>query len=101
MWEGIGVSSYLLINYYYTRIASNKAAILAFNQNRVGDWILSVGFFLIITVFGSLDFDVVFSLAPSINPKLITLICILLFIGAGAKSSILGLHSWLPGSMEA
>ncbi|KIM19995.1 hypothetical protein M408DRAFT_18655 [Serendipita vermifera MAFF 305830] len=79
---GIGVSSYLLINYYYTRIASNKAAILAFNQNRV--------------VFGSLDFDVVFSLAPSINPTLITIICILLFIGAGAKSAVLGLHSWLP-----
>jgi NADH-ubiquinone oxidoreductase chain 5 len=100
-WEGIGVSSYLLINYYYTRIASNKAAILAFNQNRVGDWILSVAFFMIIAVFGSLDFDVVFSLAPSINPTLITIICILLFIGAGAKSAVLGLHSWLPGSMEA
>jgi NADH-ubiquinone oxidoreductase chain 5 len=100
-WEGIGISSYLLINYYYTRIASNKAAILAFNQNRVGDWILSVSFFMIIAVFGSLDFDVVFSLAPSINPTLITIICILLFIGAGAKSAVLGLHSWLPGSMEA
>ncbi len=100
-WEGIGVSSYLLINYYYTRLASNKAAILAFNQNRVGDWILSVGFFAIIAIIGSLDFDVVFSLAPSINPNLITLICVLLFIGAGAKSSVLGLHSWLPGSMEA
>jgi hypothetical protein len=100
-WEGIGVSSYLLINYYYTRLASNKAAILAFNQNRVGDWILSVGFFAIIAVFGSLDFDIVFNLAPSINPSLITLICVLLFIGAGAKSSVLGLHSWLPGSMEA
>lgn len=100
-WEGIGVSSYLLINYYYTRIAANKAAILAFNQNRVGDWILSVSFFMMIAVFGSLDFDVVFSLAPSINPTLITIICILLFIGAGAKSAVLGLHSWLPGSMEA
>lgn len=97
----IGVSSYLLINYYYTRLASNKAAILAFNQNRVGDWILSVGFLALIATFGSLDFDVVFSLAASINPNLITLICILLFIGAGAKSSVLGLHSWLPGSMEA
>jgi NADH-ubiquinone oxidoreductase chain 5 len=100
-WEGIGVSSYLLINYYYTRIASNKAAILAFNQNRVGDWILSVSFLMIITVFGSLDFDIIFSLAPSINPNLITIICILLFIGAGAKSAVIGLHSWLPGSMEA
>jgi NADH-ubiquinone oxidoreductase chain 5 len=100
-WEGIGVSSYLLINYYYTRIASNKAAILAFNQNRVGDWILSVSFFMIIAIFGSLDFDIIFSLAPSINPTLITIICILLFIGAGAKSAVLGLHSWLPGSMEA
>jgi NADH-ubiquinone oxidoreductase chain 5 len=48
---------------------------------------------MIIAVFGSLDFDVVFSLAPSINPTLITIICILLFIGAGAKSAVLGLHS--------
>jgi Proton-conducting membrane transporter len=56
---------------------------------------------MMIAVFGSLDFDVVFSLAPSINPTLITIICILLFIGAGAKSAVLGLHSWLPGSMEA
>jgi len=100
-WEGIGVSSYLLINYYYTRLAANKAAILAFNQNRVGDWILSVGFFAMISVFGSLDYDVIFNLAPSINPTLITIICLLLFIGASAKSAVLGLHSWLPGSMEA
>lgn len=101
MWEGIGVSSYLLINYYYTRIASNKAAILAFNQNRVGDWLLTVGFFAIISVFGTLDYDIIFSLAQSINPDLISIICLLLFLGAGAKSSVIGLHSWLPGSMEA
>lgn len=100
-WEGVGVSSYLLINYFYTRMAANKAAVLAFNQNRVSDMFFSIGLFAMIAVFGSLDFNVIFSLAPSINPNLITIICVLLFIGASAKSAVLFQHNWLPGSMEA
>ena len=101
LWEGVGVSSYLLINYFYTRMAANKAAVLAFNQNRVSDMFFSIGLFAMIAVFGSLDFNVVFSLAPSINPNLITIICVLLFIGSSAKSAVLFQHNWLPGSMEA
>ena len=62
MWEGVGVSSYLLINYFYTRMAANKAAVLAFNQNRVSDMFFSIGLFAIIAVFGSLDFNIIFSL---------------------------------------
>ena len=100
-WEGVGVSSYLLINYFYTRMAANKAAVLAFNQNRVSDMFFSIGLFAMIAVFGSLDFNIIFSLAPSINPNLITIICVLLFIGASAKSAVLFQHNWLPGSMEA
>jgi hypothetical protein len=100
-WEGIGVSSYLLINFFYTRLAANKAAILAFGQNRVGDAFLSVAFFGMIAVFGSLDFDIIFSAAPYTNINAINIIAMLLFIGAGAKSAVLFLHNWLPGSMEA
>lgn len=100
-WEGIGVSSYLLINFFYTRLNANKAAILAFGQNRVGDMFLSIAFFAMIAIFGSLDFDVIFSMTPYVNSQAITIIAILLFIGAGAKSAVLFLHNWLPGSMEA
>lgn len=100
-WEGIGVSSYLLINFFYTRLNANKAAILAFTQNRVGDMFLCVAFFGMIAMFGSLDFDVIFSMAPYMNENAITIISMLLFIGAGAKSAVLFLHNWLPGSMEA
>ena len=101
MWEGIGVVSYLLINYYFTRIQSNKAAILALTMNRVGDMGLSIGFFALFAMFGSLDYSTIFSLAPVMNETAITVISLLIFMGAMAKSAQLGLHSWLPGSMEA
>ena len=97
----IGVVSYLLINYYFTRIQSNKAAILALTMNRVGDMGLSIGFFALFAMFGSLDYSVIFSLAPFMNETAITVISLLIFMGAMAKSAQLGLHSWLPGSMEA
>ena len=93
--------SYLLINFYFTRIQSNKAAILALTMNRVGDMGLSIGFFAIFAMFGSLDYSIVFSLAPFMNETAITVISLLIFMGAMAKSAQLGLHSWLPGSMEA
>lgn len=100
-WEGIGVVSYLLINFYFTRIQSNKAAILALTMNRVGDMGLSIGFFALFAVFGTLDYSTIFTLAPYINETAITVISLLIFMGAMAKSAQLGLHSWLPGSMEA
>lgn len=101
MWEAIGVVSYLLINFYFTRIQANKAAILAFTVNRQGDMLLSIGFFAIIALFNSLNYSTVFSLAPFMNETAITIIALLLFGGASAKSSQIPLHSWLPGSMEA
>jgi NADH-ubiquinone oxidoreductase chain 5 len=99
-WEGIGVASYLLINFWWTRIQANKASILAFTMNRVGDMGLSIGFFAIFALFGSLDYATVFSLAPFMNETAITIIGLLLLMGAMAKSAQIPLHSWLPGSME-
>jgi NADH-ubiquinone oxidoreductase chain 5 len=100
-WEGIGVVSYLLINFWFTRIQANKAAILALTMNRVGDMGLSIGFFALFALFGSLDYSTVFSLAPLMNETAITVISLLIFMGAMAKSANIPLHSWLPGSMEA
>ena len=100
-WESIGVASYLLINYYFTRIQANKAAILAFTMNRGGDMLMSIGFFTIFSIFGSLNYSEIFSLVPFINETTITLISLFLLGGALAKSANIPLHSWLPGSMEA
>jgi len=100
-WEGIGIVSYLLINYYFTRIQANKSAMLALIMNRVGDFGLSIAFFAIFALFGSLNYATIFSLAPYMNGTGITIISLLIFMGAMAKSAQLGLHSWLPGSMEA
>jgi len=99
-WEGIGISSYLLINFWYTRIQANKSGIKALTVNRVGDMFLSVGFFAIFWVFGNVDYATVFSVAPFINETAITIIGLLLLIGAMAKSAQLGLHTWLPDAME-
>ena len=99
-WEGIGVVSYLLINFWFTRIQANKAAILALTMNRVGDMGLSIGFFALVALFGSLDYSVIFATVPFMNETAITIIGLLLLTGAMAKSSQIPLHSWLPGSME-
>ena len=99
-WEGIGVVSYLLINFWFTRIQANKAAILALTMNRVGDMSLSIGFFALVALFESLDYSVIFATVPFMNETAITIIGLLLLTGAMAKSSQIPLHSWLPGSME-
>ena len=96
----IGIVSYLLINFWFTRIQANKAAILALTMNRVGDMGLSIGFFALFAIFGSLDYSIIFNLTPLINETAITIIGLLLLAGAMAKSAQIPLHSWLPGSME-
>jgi hypothetical protein len=96
----IGISSFLLINFWYTRIQANKSGIKALTVNRVGDMFLSVGFFAIFWVFGNVDYATVFSVAPLINETAITIIGLLLLVGAMAKSAQLGLHTWLPDAME-
>lgn len=96
----IGISSYLLINFWYTRIQANKSGIKALTVNRVGDMFLSIGFFAIFWVFGNVDYATVFSIAPFINESAITIIGLLLLIGAMAKSAQIGLHTWLPDRIE-
>jgi len=100
LWEGVGVCSYLLVHFWYTRVAAVKSAMNAMFTNRVGDFFLTIGFFAIFFTFGSLDYATVFSLAPYININVITFIAILLLLGAAAKSAQLGLHIWLPQAME-
>jgi NADH-ubiquinone oxidoreductase chain 5 len=99
-WEGVGVCSYLLVSFWFTRIAANQSSMSAFLTNRVGDCFLTIGMFAILWSLGNLDYSTVFSLAPYINEDIITIIGICLLIGAMAKSSQVGLHVWLPMAME-
>jgi proton-translocating NADH-quinone oxidoreductase chain L len=109
-WEGVGLSSYLLINFWFTRLQANKSAIKAMLVNRVGDFFILLAMFLIYITFNSLDYDVVFTLSNLIvdykvnilnfNVPLNDLICFFLFLGAMGKSAQLGLHVWLPDAME-
>ena len=109
-WEGVGLCSYLLIGFWYKKESANNAAIKAFIVNRVGDFGLAIGIFLIFFYFGTINFQEVFNLAPQLVEKklvffgfettLITLICLFLFIGAMGKSAQFLLHTWLPDAME-
>lgn len=99
-WEGVGVCSYLLVNFWFTRIAANQSSLSALLTNRVGDCLLTVGMFAILWSFGNIDYSTVFALAPYYNETIITIIGICLLIGATAKSSQVGLHIWLPQAME-
>jgi NADH-ubiquinone oxidoreductase chain 5 len=99
-WEGVGVCSYLLVCFWFTRIAANLSSISAFLTNRVGDCFLTIGIFAMLWSLGNLDYSTIFSLAPYINENIITIIGLCLLIGAMAKSSQVGLHVWLPMAME-
>lgn len=99
-WEGVGICSYLLVCFWFTRIAANQSSLSAFLTNRVGDCFLTIGMFAILWSFGNIDYSTVFSLAPYISENIITIIGICLLIGAMAKSSQVGLHVWLPMAME-
>ncbi len=109
-WEGVGVASYLLIGFWYDRPAANAAAIKAFLVNRVGDFGYILGIFAVFVLFQSVHFDTIFAAAPQFadtrlnvfgaDLHAMTVICLLLFIGAMGKSAQLGLHTWLPDAME-
>jgi NADH-ubiquinone oxidoreductase chain 5 len=99
-WEGVGVCSYLLVCFWFTRTAANQSSLSAFLTNRVGDCFLTIGMFAILLAFGNLDYATVFSLAPFMNESVVTIIGLCLVIGAMAKSSQIGLHVWLPMAME-
>ncbi len=109
-WEGVGLCSYFLIGFWFKKNAANSAAIKAFLVNRVGDFGFAIGIFLIFYLFGTVNYEEVFSQIPElvgkeisfigISIKAIDLICILLFIGAMGKSAQFFLHTWLPDAME-
>jgi NADH-ubiquinone oxidoreductase chain 5 len=109
-WEGVGLCSYLLINFWFTRLQANKAAIKAMVVNRIGDVGLALGIFSIFIAFKSTDYAVIFSLVPyffdtrfsfmTFELDLLNTIGLLLFIGATGKSAQIGLHTWLPDAME-
>ena len=99
-WEGVGVCSYLLVSFWFTRIAANQSSISAFLTNRVGDCFLTIGMFAILWSFGNIDYSTVFSIAPFVSDNIIIIVGTCLLIGAMAKSSQIGLHVWLPMAME-
>jgi NADH-quinone oxidoreductase subunit L len=100
-WEGVGLCSYLLIGFWYTNDNYASAAKKAFVMNRIGDLGFLLGVFIIFTTFGSVEFAKVFPLAANMMPgaATLTLITILLFIGACGKSAQLPLFTWLPDAM--
>jgi len=109
-WEGVGLASYLLIGFWYDRPSACAAAIKAFLVNRVGDFGFALGIFGVFVLFGTVQLDTIFALAPDLadaqleflggSYHALTLVCILLFLGAMGKSAQLGLHTWLPDAME-
>ena len=109
-WEGVGLCSYLLINFWFTRISANKAAIKAMVVNRIGDVGLLLGILWIFELGQSLNFDLIFSLGAYLNTYIfywsflqlnyLSIACICLFVGSMGKSAQLGLHTWLPDAME-
>jgi NADH-quinone oxidoreductase subunit L len=98
-WEGVGLCSYLLIGFWFKNTAYNNAAKKAFIMNRVGDLGFLMGIILIFVTFGSISYDQVFSIASSGNHATVTIIALLLFIGAMGKSAQLPLYTWLPDAM--
>ena len=109
-WEGVGLASYLLIGFWYHKPEANAAAIKAFIVNRIGDFGFALGIFAVFMMVGAVDFGTIFAQAPALVGKTIyflgyqidalTLICVLLFIGAMGKSAQFLLHTWLPDAME-
>ena len=109
-WEGVGLASYLLINFWFTRLQANKASIKAMLMNRIGDFGLALAIMCIFAVFKSVNFATIFALSGffantpflffNFELDTLTCICVLLFVGAVGKSAQLGLHTWLPDAME-
>ncbi len=109
-WEGVGLASYLLIGFWYQKPSAYAAAIKAFVVNRVGDFGFALGIFAVFLLTQSVAYDTVFAAAPALVNKTIpffgwqtdamTIICLLLFMGAMGKSAQFMLHTWLPDAME-
>ncbi|WP_011580373.1 MULTISPECIES: NADH-quinone oxidoreductase subunit L [Chelativorans] len=121
-WEGVGLASYLLIGFWYKKPSANAAAMKAFIVNRVGDFGFALGIFGVFVLFGSINFDTIFANTAAFMPgeggaeaaqpvltflgyaldphSALTVVCLLLFLGAMGKSAQVPLHTWLPDAME-
>jgi len=99
-WEAVGLCSYLLIGFWYTRDSAARAGKKAFIVNRVGDFGFGLGVIWLWTALGTLDYAAVFKGAATLSPTVATAIALLLFMGACGKSAQLPLHTWLPDAME-
>ncbi|WP_256751248.1 NADH-quinone oxidoreductase subunit L [Mesorhizobium sp. Mes31] len=120
-WEGVGLASYLLIGFWYKKPSANAAAIKAFVVNRVGDFGFALGIFGLFVLFGSVNLGTIFANAATFIPAegapqgaavltflghaldkqaAMTVVCLLLFMGAMGKSAQVPLHTWLPDAME-
>ena len=102
-WELVGLSSYLLISFWFTKPEAAAAGKKAFIVNRIGDWGFIVALMLIFTTFGTFDFQVIFDAAPAmfgVGAGMVTAITLLLFVGAAGKSAQIPLYVWLPDAME-
>jgi len=109
-WEGVGLASYLLIGFWYHKPSANAAALKAFVVNRIGDFGFSLGIFGTFLVFGTVSIPAILAASPGMAGSTIgfagmrvdtmTLLCLLLFVGAMGKSAQLPLHTWLPDAME-
>ena len=118
-WEGVGLASYLLIGFWYKKPSANAAAIKAFIVNRIGDFGFALGIFGLFVLFGSIEFSTIFANVPEYmangkdgetvmnflgyelsRASAITVVCLLLFMGAMGKSAQFLLHTWLPDAME-
>lgn len=98
-WEGVGLCSYLLIGFWFKNTAYNNAAKKAFIMNRIGDLGFLLGIILIFITFGSISYGEVFSIASGGSETTVTIIALLLFVGAMGKSAQLPLYTWLPDAM--
>ena len=109
-WEGVGLCSYLLINFWFTRILANKAALKAMIMNRIADVFFIIAVLFLLLIFKTTDYVIIFNLIPfiinqtyiflNIEFTKISIIAFFLFIGAIGKSAQIGLHTWLPDAME-
>jgi len=102
-WEGVGLCSYFLIGFWYEKKSASDAGKKAFIVNRIGDFGFLLAIFLIFVTFGTVDFTKVFAAAPGkleVGSTLVTLITLLLFMGATGKSAQIPLYVWLPDAME-
>jgi NADH-ubiquinone oxidoreductase chain 5 len=114
-WEGVGLCSYLLINFWFTRIQANKAAMKAMIVNRIGDWGFALGIIGVFYLFKSVEYSTIFAMVPLMSvtenvisidsltlsgSTMLTIVSLFLFVGAVGKSAQIGLHTWLPDAME-